>query len=95
MPPLRQVLMLQRMSKEQEEAFWCGLDVAIGEELEMGPPPPTIQLEEAGWWVLWGLVVELAEEGLPLSPLGLGPMEVDGTKQVPEDGAAAEDSTEE
>ena len=50
--------------------------MATGEELEMGPPPPTIQLEEAGWWILWGLAVEPVEEGLPLLPLGPGPMEV-------------------
>ena len=44
MPPLQQVPMMQRMLKEQEEAFWCRLDMVTGEELEMGPPPPTIQL---------------------------------------------------
>ena len=80
MPPLLQVPMPQRMLKEQEDAFWHKLDVAMGEELEMGPPPLTVQLEEAGWWVPWGLAVEPAEEGLPLSPLGPGPMEVDSTK---------------
>ena len=93
MPLLQQVLMPQRMSKEQEEAFWHGLDMVTGEELEMEPPPSTIQLEEAGWWVLWGPAVELAQEGPPLSPLGPGPMEVDGAEQVPEDGAAMEDAS--
>ena len=52
MPPLRLVLMPHRITREEEEALLCGLDVAMGEELELGPPPPTIQLEELGWWVL-------------------------------------------
>ena len=69
--------------------------MAIGEELEMGPPHPTIQLEVAGWWIPWGPVVEAAEEGPPLSPPGPGPMEVDGTKQVLEDGATTEKATDE
>ena len=64
--------------------------MATGEELEMGPLPPTIQLEEAGWWIPWGLAVEPVEEGSPLLPLGPGPMEVNGTRQVPEDGAVPE-----
>ena len=67
----------------------------MGEELEMGPPPPSIQLEEASQQVPWGLVVEPAEEGPPLSPLGLGPMEVDGAKQALEDGAMVEEATDE
>ena len=67
----------------------------MGEELEMGPSPPTIQLEEVGWRVPWGPAVELAQEGPPLSPLGPGPMEVDGTEQVPEDVATVEDTAEE
>ena len=49
MPPLQFVPMLQRMM-EEEKAFWCGLDMVMGEELELGPPPPKFQLEEAGWW---------------------------------------------
>ena len=48
-----------------------------------------------GWAVAWGLAVELAEEGLPMTPFGLGPMEVDSAEQALEDGAAAEDATEE
>ena len=40
-------------------------------------------------------MAEPAPEGLPLLPLGPGPMEVDGTKQVPEDGAIVEDAVEE
>ena len=67
----------------------------MGVELEMGLPPPSVQLEEAGRWVPWGAVVELAQEGPPLSPLGPGPMEVDGAQQVLEDGAAVDDATEE
>ena len=39
--------------------------------------------------------MEPAQEGPPLSPLGPRPMEVDGTEQVPEDGAVLEDATEE
>ena len=59
----------------------------MGEELELEPPPLSVQLEEAGQQVLWGLALEPAQEGPPLSPLGLGLMDVDGTEQVPEDGA--------
>ena len=66
-----------------------------GEELELGPPPPTIQLEEAGQWNPWGPEVEPAQESPPLLLLGLGLMEMDGAKQVPEDGAMAEDATRE
>ena len=54
--------------------------------------PLTIQLEEAGQRVPWGLVVEPAQEGPPLLPLGPGPMEVDGAEQAPEDGAMVEDA---
>ena len=78
--------------EEEEEAFWCRLDVAMGEELELGPPPPNVQLEEAGRQVPWGPALEPAQEGPPLLPLGPGPMEVDGTEQAPEDGAAWEDA---
>ena len=35
----------------------AGWDVATGEELELGPPPRTVQLQEAGQRILWGLVV--------------------------------------
>ena len=48
---------------------------------------PRVQLEEVSKWVPWGLVVEPAKEGPPLSPIGPGPMEVDGTKEALEDGA--------
>ena len=48
MPPLWLLPMLQRISKEQEEEFWCGRDLMTGEELELGRPPPRVQLEEAG-----------------------------------------------
>ena len=67
----------------------------MGEELELGPPPPRIQLEEAGWWIPWGPLVEPAEEGSPLPPLGPGPVEVDGAKQVPEDGAMVGEAVDE
>ena len=95
MPPLRLLPMPQRMSKAQEENFWCGRDVEMGEELELGPPPSTVQLEEVGERVPWELALEPAEEGLPWSPLGPGRMEVDGAKQAPEDGAMAEEATDE
>ena len=85
----------ERMTREEEEAFWRGLDVAMREELELGPPPPTIQLEKVGWWVLWGLAVEPAQEGPPLLPLGPRPMEVDGAEQVPEDGTPVKDAADE
>ena len=39
--------------------------------------------------------MEPAKEGLPLVPLGLGPMEVDGAEQVPEDGATVGEATDE
>ena len=94
MPPLWLLPMLQRISLVEKEAFWCGWDVAMGEELEMGPPPPSIQLEEAGQWVPWGLVVEPADKGPPLSPLGPGLMELDSAKQVLEDGAAVEEAAD-
>ena len=80
------------MTREEEEVFWRGLNIAMGKELEVGPPPPYIQQEKMGQRVLWGPEVEPAQEGPPLSPLGPGPMEVDGTKQAPEDGAAVEDA---
>ena len=40
--------MLQRMSEEEEAAFWHRLDVEIGEELELGVPPLDIQLRDVG-----------------------------------------------
>ena len=42
MPLLWLMLMLQRIIKEEEEAFWYGLDVVMGEELELSLPPPNI-----------------------------------------------------
>ena len=60
-------------------------------ELEVGPPPPNIQLEEVGQWVLWVLELEPAPEGTPLLPLWVELMEVDGTKQAQEDGATVEE----
>ena len=82
--------MLQKMMEEQEGAFWRGLDLETGEELELGVPLPVVQLEEVGWWVWWGPAAEPAAEGPPLSHLGPGLMEVDGTKQAQEDGAMVE-----
>ena len=81
--------MLWRLSQPEEENFWKGQDVVMGEDLELGYPPPRIQLEEAGWQIPWMPVVELAEEGSPLAPLGQGPMEVDGAELAPGDGATA------
>ena len=57
MPPLWLLPMPQKMSKAQEEDFWLLRDMAMGEELDLGPPPPTVQLEEAGQWIPWGPVV--------------------------------------
>ena len=94
MPPLQLLPMLQKMSKVQEEDFWCGWDMVMGEEFELGPPPPTIQLEEAGQQILWGSVVEPAKEGSPLLPPRLGLMEVDGAEQAPKDGAMAEEAVD-
>ena len=34
--------------------------MATGEELELGPPPPKVQLEEVGKWFPWGLAIEPA-----------------------------------
>ena len=87
MPPLWLLPMPWRMSQLKEEDFWQGRDLTMGEELELGPPPLRVQLEEAGQRVPWGPEVELAEEGSPLAPLGPGLMEVDGTEQALEDGA--------
>ena len=95
MPPLWLLPMPQRMLKEQEEDFWHGWDLEMGEDLELGPPPPRVQLEEAGWQVPWGPEMEPAEEGSPLVPLGPGPMEVDVTEQALEDGAVVGEATDE
>ena len=71
----------------EEEHFWKGQDVAMGEDLELGCPPPRVQLEEVGWQIPWMPVVEPAKEGSPLVPLGPGPMEVDGAEQALGNGA--------
>ena len=78
-----------RLSAKEEEDFWWGWDLTMGEELELGPPPPRVQLEEVGQRIPWRLEVELAEEGSPLAPLWPGPMEVDSTEQALGDGAMA------
>ena len=81
----------------EEEYFWWGQDLTTGEELELGPTPPRVQLEEVCWEIPWGLAVEPAEEGSPLVPFGPGPMEVDGIEQALEDvsvvGEAADKET--
>ena len=59
----------------------------MGKDLDLGRPPPRVQLEEVGQQIPWMPEVELAEEGSPLAPLGPGPMEVDGAEQAPGDGA--------
>ena len=48
----------------------------MGEELELGVPPPDIQLEDIGQWVCWGAELELAAKGLPLLPLRAELLEV-------------------
>ena len=88
MPPLWDLPMPWRLGELEEKKFWWGQDVAMGRDLGLGRPPPGVQLEEAGWQIHWMPVAEPAEEGSPLAPLGPGPMEVDGTEQVPGDGAA-------
>ena len=69
--------------------------MAMGEELEPGPLPPRVQLEEAGQQVPWGLAVEPAEEASPFAPLGPGAMEVDGAKQALEDGVMVGEAADE
>ena len=60
MPHLQLLPEPQEMLVVQEENFWHGWDLEMGEDLELGAPPPTIQLEEAGQWIPWGPVVEPA-----------------------------------
>ena len=48
MPPLQLLPMPQRMLVEQEEDFWHGWDLAMGEELELGCPPPNYPARR-GW----------------------------------------------
>ena len=94
MPPLWDLPMPWQLSPPQEANFWKGWDVAIGEDLELGRPPPGVQLEEAGWRIPWMPAMEPAKEGSPFVPLGPGPMEVDGTGQVPGDGATVGEATD-
>ena len=44
MPPPWLVPMLWKMMEEEEGVSWHGLDLEIGEELELGPLPPNVQL---------------------------------------------------
>ena len=71
----------------EDKDFWWGRDLMMGEELELGPPPHRVQLEDVRRPIPWGLVVEPAKEGSALVPLGPWPMEVDGAEQAPEDNA--------
>ena len=63
-----------------------------GGDLGLGWPPPGIWLQEAGRRLLRTRPLEPAREGSPLPPVKPGPMEVDGAKQVPGDGGAAEEA---
>ena len=60
MPPLRLLLMPQRLL--EEVAFWHRLDMKIG--VELGVPPPDIHLKDMGQRVYWGPALEL-ENGRP------------------------------
>ena len=93
LPHLWLLLLPQRMMSAVEEAFWCGLDLKMGEELELGILPLGVQMEDVGQWVWWGLEPELAQEGPPLSALGEEPIEVEGSaEQVQEDGITVKDN---
>ena len=94
MPPLRDLPMPWRLGESEQKKFWWVQDVAMGRDLGVGCPLPEVQLEEAGWRIPWMLAIEPAEKGSPLVPLGPGPMEVDGAKQVPGDGATAGETTD-
>ena len=48
MPPLWDLPILWQLSPMQEANFWKGWDMAMGEDLELGRPPPGVKLEEAG-----------------------------------------------
>ena len=48
MPPLWLLLMPWSILKEQEEEIWCRRDLPMGGELELGCPPPRVQLEKVG-----------------------------------------------
>ena len=58
MPPLWLVTVLLKITEGEKWAFWHRLYLEIWEELELGPPPPNIQLEEVGQQVPWGLEVQ-------------------------------------
>ena len=51
LPPVWLMPMLQRMTGEEEEAFWGGLDLEMGEELELWIPPQDIWIEYIGWQI--------------------------------------------
>ena len=58
--------MLQRMMGKKEAAFWYRVYLKIGEELELGVPPPDVWIENMGQRVLWGPEPELVKEGPPV-----------------------------
>ena len=95
MPPLRDLPLPWRLSDEEEQRFWRGRDVSMGEDLGLGRPPPGIRPREAGRQLPWMMVQEPAREVSPLPPLAPGPMEVDDAEQVPGDGSAAGEVEEE
>ena len=95
MPPLRDLPLPWRLSDEEEKRFWRGRDVLMGEDLGLGRPPPGIRPWEAGPRLPWMMVQEPAREGSPLPPLEPGPMDVDGTEQVPGDGSVVGEAEEE
>ena len=95
MPPLRLLPMPQRMLKEQEEDFWWGQDMAMGEELELGPPPPTVQLEEAGWQIPVGAGGGAGlRKARPCRLLGWGQWRWMALGRQPEDGAMVGEATD-
>ena len=63
LPPLWLLPMLQTMMAKEEEAFWLKLDLKMGEELELGVPPPNVGIEDMGWWVRWGPEPMLVQKG--------------------------------
>ena len=74
--PLWLMLMPQRMLGKEGAAFWNGLDLEMEGELELGVPPPDVQLENVGQQMCWGLEPEPVEEGLLLPAVGVEPIEV-------------------
>ena len=54
---------------DKEERVWLGQDLESSEALELGVPPETVQMEEVGELVTWGLAIDLVLEGPPLAPL--------------------------